>query len=303
VPTVPYTLVSSPALAFDLVRLADGPAAATVLRVALQAGAAEVALLSARHPGPHRASRWDRLVAEPRGTAADTVHLAGPAVALAATGDTASSTVLRSRLEAAPIGHLAALDRFVRHEALEATWITSGDLAVQDPDGSRAADVLADAVAAAYCSTTLAPAEREAFSAPFDAARTAPEPTTGHGPADALLARLGAGDAAARTAWRSASAAHLADPAGWAAGMHEATWALSLSGRLRLAADAQLAAVAAFRRCGLTRADAAQGVWNAVSGALHATLVADLVEPRAVRVLTAPLRLVDDAERPGPQQV
>ncbi len=211
--------------------------------------------------------------------------------------------MLRARLEAAPLGHLAALERFVRHEALGSTWISSGDLSVQDPEGSRAADVLADAVAAAYCASTLDPAEREALAAPFRAARTVPEPTTGHGPADALLARLGAGDAAVRTAWRAASAGHLVDPAGWAAGMHEATWALALSDRLQLAADAQLAAVAAFHRSGLTRTDAAQGVWNAVSGALHATLVADLVEPGSVRVLTAPLRLVHDAEQAGPQQV
>lgn len=299
---MPYTLVSSPALAFDLVRLPEGPAAAGVLRVALQAGAEQVALLSGRHPGPHRASRWDRLVAAPQATASGTIHLAAPAVAAAAAGDTASSTVLRSRLEAAPLGHLEALDRFVRHEALESTWISSGDLAVQDPDGSRAADVLADAVAAAYCAATLGTAEREALSAPYRAARTLPDPSCGHGPADALLARLGAADPAARAAWRAASRAHLADPAGWAASMHEATWALTLSGRLRLAADAQLAAVGAFRRSGLTAGDAAQGVWNAVSGALHATLVADLVEPGSVALLTAPLRALDEVEPPGPQR-
>lgn len=299
---MPYTLVSSPALAFDLVRLPDGPAAASVLRVALQADDEQVSLLSARHPGPHRASRWDRLVADPRATASGTIHLDAPALAAAATGDTVSSTVLRSRLETVALGHLDALDRFVRHEALESTWISSGDLAVQDPDGSLAADVLADAVAASCCACVLGSAEREALLAPFQAARIAPEPSTGHGPADALLARLGASDAASRTAWRAASCTHLGDPAGWAAGMHEATWALTLSGRLRLAADAQLAAVAAFRRSGLTASDATQGVWNAVSGALHATLVADLVEPRLVAVLTAPLRAVGDADPPGPHR-
>ncbi len=74
--------------------------------------------------------------------------------------------------------------------------------------------------------------------------------------------------------------------------MHQATWAIHLSDRLRPAADAQLAAVAAFTQAGFDARDAAYGVWNALSGAVHATVAADLLPEAEHTVLTAVLTAV-----------
>jgi hypothetical protein len=79
--------------------------------------------------------------------------------------------------------------------------------------------------------------------------------------------------------------------------MHEATWALRLADRLRLAADAQLAAADAFLAAGFTARDAAYGVWNAVSGSVQALVAADLLPVRDSDVLLACWRRV---HRGGP---
>jgi hypothetical protein len=64
----------------------------------------------------------------------------------------------------------------------------------------------------------------------------------------------------------------------WATAMHSASWAVHLSGRVRAAAAAQLQLVVAVHDAGVPVADLAAGCWNALSGAVQALLVSDLVD-------------------------
>ena len=71
----------------------------------------------------------------------------------------------------------------------------------------------------------------------------------------------------------------------------------TLSGRTRLAATVQLHAVRAVRAAGLSRPDAATGVWNLLSGALHALVVDDLLDTESCHRLVQPWR-----EAPAPDR-
>jgi hypothetical protein len=72
--------------------------------------------------------------------------------------------------------------------------------------------------------------------------------------------------------------------------VHDASWAVHLSGRVRAAAAAQLLAVEAVRDAGLSLADSAGGVWNLLSGAVQASVVEDLLADEAADLLAAPVR-------------
>jgi hypothetical protein len=295
---VTYSLVNAPALAYDLVRLPHGLQAGQVVRTALACGPDELSALAARHPGPHRAHRWGEvMVAGSREPLRRTVHLADEAVGSALAGDTATSTALVRRLERAALGDVAALDRMLRHDVLDWTWLACGDIAVQDPEASAACDVLADAAASAYCSEVLDDATRRSMAAPYLATRPSPPRLTGHEVVDAALSHLAGTDEEGRRRWRRAVDQQRPGTATWAPAMHEATWALSLAGRLRLAADAQLAAAEAFSAAGFTPRDAAYGVWNAVSGSVQALVAADLLPGPDADLLLACWRRV---HRAGP---
>lgn len=291
---MPYSLVGCSTLGFDLTRSPGGERVAVVLRLGLAAGPAEVDRLAQAHPGDRVRDGWARDRAPQAdlhwrvGTA---LEMAGKAFEGAADGDTA----LLRRLETSRIGDADAVDRFVRRELLDWTWISSGPLSAQDPVASRAADVLSDAAVAAYLHSSLPAAVRRAMTLPFlSAGLPLPDEPTGTGDerVDALLALLASADDAARAAWRTAVDRHRHRTAEWAPAMHEATWALSVSDRLRTGADAQLAASVAFRRAGFTVQDAAYGVWNALSGVVQATLVADLLPSSTAEVLLRPWREV-----------
>ena len=275
---MPYSLVNVPALGYDLVRLPHGEQVALVLRTALACGPEELTALAAHHPGESRSPRWDEVLGGRRNqTLRSTLELADRALERAVAGDAGSSGVLLRRLERAAIGDLPALERVLRHDILDWTWLRSGDLAVQDPQLSRGADVLADAAASAYCSEQLGDSTRRAMAAPFLAARVQADGPTGNPALDGLLAAVARCNESDREAWRGAVDEQRPGTATWAPAMHQATWAVHLSQRLRAAADAQLAAVVAFREAGFTPRDAAYGVWNALSGAVQATVVADLL--------------------------
>ncbi len=273
-----YSLVNMSALGYDLVRLPHGALAAQVLRTALACGPDELACLTARHPGGRRDERWHRALSAPGASRASS-HLAAVKDAvevLGGTGSESASSVL-DRLEAASLGDLGSLEALVRRDILSWTWVSSGDLAVQDPAHEEAADVLCDAAASAYCSRDVPEAARRTMALPFVGAHLPTPQGTGHEQVDLLLTSIATGDAVARERWRATAGAQRPATTGWAPAMHEATWALHLADRLRLAADAQLAAVVAFRDGGFAARDAAYGVWNAISGAVHATVAADLI--------------------------
>lgn len=286
-----YSVVGGPALGFDLARLEGGAQVAGVLRVALAVGPEDLDRLAACHPGAGAREEWRRAHVPTTGTesAATTLRLAGAALEEAAAGETA----LLRRLESSLLGDVHALDRMIRRDVLDWTWLHGGAVAAQDPVASLAADVLADAATSAYLRDRLAPDLRRAMAAPFVRAGLAlPEVETGLPELDRRLAGFAASDDDARRAWRRVVDELRVHTAEWAPAMHQATWALSVTERLRAACDAQLAAVIAFVDGGFTRRDAAYGVWNAWSGTVQASLVTDLLPERDADVLLRAWRAV-----------
>lgn len=291
-----YSVVGGPALGFDLVRLTGGPQVARVVRVALAAGPEELERFADHHPGPGVREDWRRACAEPAGEPESVGHvlpLAGAALDEAAVGE----TVLLRRLETGLLGDVHALDRMIRRDVLDWTWLHSGAVAAQDPAASMAADVLSDAAASAYLRDHLAPGLRRAMAAPFlrSGAGEVPELGIGMPEVDGRLTVLAGADEATRGAWRRTVDELRTHTAQWAPAMHQATWALSLSDRLRLACHAQLAGVVAFARAGFTGRDAAYGVWNAWSGTVQASLVSDLLPAADLAVLLRPWEAVQNS--------
>lgn len=286
-----YSVVGGPALGFDLARLPGGAQVAGVVRVALAVGPEDLDRLAACHPGAGAREEWRRAHVPTTGTesAATTLRLAGAALEEAAAGETA----LLRRLESSLLGDAHALDRMIRRDVLDWTWLHGGAVAAQDPVASLAADVLADAATSAYLRDRLAPDLRRAMAAPFVRAGLAlPELETGLPELDRRLAGFAASDDDARRAWRRVVDEVRGHTAEWAPAMHQATWALSVTERLRAACDAQLAAVIAFVDGGFTGRDAAYGVWNAWSGTVQASLVTDLLPERDADVLLRAWRAV-----------
>ncbi len=274
-----YSLVGAPTLGYDLARLPHGLQVAHVVRVALRCTPDDLVRLAARHPGPARADRLAEVVAASSPTAMTTaLPLAGEALSSSVAGD-GSAAGLLSRLESAVMGDVAALDRLIRSDVLDWTWVRSGDLAVQDPHASLAADVLVDAAASAFCSGAVPRQVRREMATPFVGARFADldDVPTGHEEVDAMLRRVAGADHDVREAWRRAVDEVRPTTTSWAPAMHQATWALTLADRLRLATDAQMAALTAFHAAGFRPRDAAYGVWNALSGVVQATAAADLL--------------------------
>jgi hypothetical protein len=208
----------------------------------------------------------------------------------------AGETTLLRRLETSLLGDVHALDRMVRRDVLDWTWLHSGPVAVQDPTASLAADVLVDAAVSGYLRDQLAADLRRSMAGPFlqSGISAAPELATGVDELDQRLAAFSSCDSATRDTWRRVVDELRIHTAEWAPAMHQATWALSLSERLRSACDAQLAAVTAFANAGFTGRDAAYGVWNAWSGTVQASLVADLLAAEDAAVLLRAWRAVHD---------
>jgi hypothetical protein len=292
---MPYTQVGAPALGFDLARLAGGERVAIVLRGALAATPSDLARLAALHPGVDARSGWRQAWAV--GEAAATPHLtdvlplAGAAVAGAARGE----SVLLRRLERSLLGDVAALDRLVRHDLLDWTWVHSGSTAVQDPAATAAADVLVDAAVSAYLQARLPAVLRRAMATALvrSGLELPSEPNaTGVPDVDQRLARLSVADETVRRDWRRVVDELRPGTHQWAPAMHQATRVLVAEDRLRVAADVQLAGVVAFHRSGFTPRDAAYGVWNAVSGVLQAVVARDLLSTTVVEVLLRPWHLV-----------
>ncbi|WP_028642698.1 hypothetical protein [Nocardioides sp. URHA0020] len=290
-----YSVIGGPALGFDLARLPGGHQVARVLRAALAAGPEDLERLADCHPGAGVREEWRRACAGPATetpSMSTALPLAGSALQDAAAGETA----LLRRLETSLLGDAHALDRLLRRDLLDWTWLHSGAVAVQDPTASLAADVLADAAASAYLRDQLSDDLRRAMAGPFVRAAVVDgdEPAVGLPDVDQRLATLGGADLATRESWRAVVDRLRMHTAQWAPAMHQATWALSLAERLRLACDAQLAAVIAFRCADFDAHDAAYGVWNAWSGVVQASTVSDLLPADDAAVLLRPWLAVYD---------
>ncbi|MBA2954017.1 hypothetical protein GON03_06770 [Nocardioides sp. MAH-18] len=289
-----YSVVGAPALGFDLARLPGGSQVAEVLRVAIAASPAEVERLADCHPGAGAREQWRQACADAAASTSsmrDALPLAGAAIDEAAAGETA----LLRRLETSLLGDADALDRFVRHDLLDWTWLASGPVAVQDPGAALAADVLVDAATSAYLREELPGELRRAMAAPYVRAALPDDGSTvtvGLPEVDARLASVAGSDHQTRSAWRRVVDELRVHTAQWAPAMHQATWALSLAERLRTACDAQLAGVIAFDRGGFTAHDAAYGVWNAWAGVVQASAVSDLLPAADAAVLLRPWRAV-----------
>jgi hypothetical protein len=284
-----YSMAGASALGYDLARMPQGEHVATVVRTALHCTSRHLRRLSTHHPGDaRRRELWAALEEEGTPESMTTaVGVAETAAALALRGEDDASARLLQRLELATLGSLESLDRFLRRDVLDWTWSRHGGKDVQDLHAHRAADVLVDAAASAF-GTVASPRERRRMATPFlvtGLSLVDGVSVTGHPGVDELLTTLTRTDATTRDSWRAAVDELRPRTTDWAPAMHQATWALHLSGRLRLSMDAQMAALTAFRAAGFTAQDAAYGVWNAVSGAVAATCVADLLPDADQEVL------------------
>jgi hypothetical protein len=173
-------------------------------------------------------------------------------------------------LERATIGGLADLRRFVRDEVLLWCWQSSGDVAVASHP--QALDVVTDGILGAY-------AGDEELGRPWRA----------------LVA--GAGVDPAPTGWP-----HVVDavrglerhtaiapaPAEWATRMHEACWAVHLTGRERAAAVTQLHALVALVRVWSPEQPPLRAV-AMTSAAVHAEVVADVLDTATRDAMSRPL--------------
>jgi hypothetical protein len=276
-----YSLVSAPVLGFDLVRLPGGPATAELLLRALTLVRDDLPVLADRLPGGDlRAELWQEV---------DAAGLRQRSVRELSDTDAESIGVLHR----APIGTLDALLTCLRYDVLDWTWEQVGGRATQPESGARASALLCDAVVACYLRESLSPAVRRRLAAGWvGAARRLPVRPADLGPQHLSVARLldrvrtSRPDDAVRLAYAADRARR--GRAAWAPAMHSASWAVYLSGRLRAAAAAQLLLVLAVDSANVPIPARASGVWNALSGAVHALLVRDLLDAATAEHLLEP---------------
>ena len=286
-----FSLVSAPVLGFDLIRRDGGHRVAAVLRRALTVEAVDLPGLAAVHlDDPDRDAAWVALSAGTR----DSIRDLG--AALAENGEATTQAGVRTalrQLARAPIGTLEGLLTCVRTDVFGWTWRTVGDLSVQDEPAARAVAVVCDAVAACYAGDEVDAAYRRRLAGPWtQAERRIPERTPDLGPSAAdvtgLLTRARHLDAGDLAALRTAAEHGVRGPE-WSSAVHEASWAVHLSGRVRPAAAAQFALVESLHAAELPLADAAGGTWNLLSGALQAVMVRDLLPTDTTHRLLAPV--------------
>src|SRR5512144_3087566 len=162
------------------------------------------------------------------------------------------------------------------------------------PAGQGTLALVSDAVVAGYAAGQLAPADRRTLIGPWLAAvRRLGDRPVDFGPRDAtihgLLARLARATPRDRARLGLACDALRTGPQPWASAMHRATWVAHLTDRVRAGAAGQLGAVAALQAGGLTPTECAAGTWNAVSAAVAALTVADLVGDEELGTLLDPV--------------
>lgn len=270
-----YSLVSASVLALDLSRHPSGAAVADAVDRVLCLTPDDVRALAAAASTDQRAVRTrlleacataPRMSRLMRGVAADVAQgLPSPA----------QSQVLLEVLHETLLGGLQDLLGLLRREE------PLCDPALPEAGVQAALDAVAVAWAGRAEGVDLG--ELAALRAPW-AQALAPVPPAlpedGYGPGLPDLRRLL--DAVARAddaVWRRVEQAHWSPPAGlrWSTAMHEASRAAVGSGRLVPVARAQLAAARALRLSGVGATPGASGAGMAVTAAVQATCLLDLL--------------------------
>ncbi|MCU1677194.1 MAG: hypothetical protein JWM93_1952 [Frankiales bacterium] len=279
----------------DLVRHENGIGVADVVDRALLLSPTDMPALEAAYvESDARKAAW-REVDEVSGSAPRMVDaMAAVAEALGTSGLTVMEPGTAERLSKTPMFGLGDLLAMVRTDVLDWTWDRGGDISVQRHPGASA--VVADAVAAAHCRGMLSVQSYAQLGGPF-ATVLGRHPSAlpvddSFGPQSVQLrqlveavARLSPADVAAlEEATREARA----EGFHWSQRMHAATWAAHLSGRIRTGARAQLAGARAVLVAGVPPINAASGVMRAVTAAVQALLVADLLDEDNFMQLVAP---------------
>lgn len=283
-----YSLVSASVLALDLARHPSGAAVADAVDRVLSLGPADLAALAeAADPSPARDAARARVLEH----CATAPRLSGVMRGVSATvGEDlpgpATSQVLLDTLAETMLGGLAdLLALLAREEPLDAP-------------GAPAAGVQSalDAVAVAWAGRAQGVdlADLALLRGPWAQALSpvpAALPEDGYGDGGAalraLLEELSRTDAAA---WTRVAEAHWSRQGGlrWSTAMHEACRAAVDAGRLVPAARAQLAAARAVRLSGVSTTPGASGAMMAVTAAVQAACVADLLDDDVARTLVEP---------------
>jgi hypothetical protein len=282
-----YSLVNIPCLMRDLARHPRGAGvAADLLRIAaLDAeafGSLDRVRSAADAPGRREALR-QRMQIEPRALQV-----------LAATRDVATTvgidawTAAVDVLDTAPMGGLDDLVAFVRDEVCAGAWSRADGLAVAT--WPTALDVIADRVRATYAADTC-PEIAGPLGRPWRRwLSTSGQLVPSADPVVAdVLARLRSAtphqlDYAAQGLRRQR-----AEGWSWATDMHDACWAVHLTGRETVALTAQLHALRALRAALPPGSKPSPDTAAAVVAAVHARIAADVLAGDVLAALTAPL--------------
>jgi hypothetical protein len=282
-----YSFVNAPTLVRDLARHDRGGAVATDLLRALTLTADDLADLDLLRVAPTAPARRAEVLTRLRA-------MPGALTVLAAARDVAGTTGMEAWtaavdvLDAAAIGSVDDLLRFVRHDVLDQAWTGGQALALARHPG--ALDVVADGVLATYAADGVAELARP-LGRPWR--RWLAQRRVGVPAVDAPVADIVTDIRATSPQRLSVAADELRRQrsAGWSwpAAMHDACWAVHLTGRERLAARAQLHALRAV--LGVTGARPRPDLVAAVVAAVHATVVADVLDAPAVAAMTAPLHV------------
>lgn len=185
----------------------------------------------------------------------------------------------RTRAEADLIGTVDELVRWVRDDVLGHAWDHADGVAVARHP--HALDVVGDGVLGSWVG------DDGPLVQPWRGWMSGALPATVREPAvAAVVAMVAAATAADLTAAGDSMGAARVGGWSWPAAMHDACWAIELTGRGRTAAVAQLEAVAALLD---VMAQPGPDVIAAVTAAVHATVVADVLPTGAVGAMCRPL--------------
>ena len=229
-----------------------------------------------------RAAVTERMAIEPRA-----LQVLAAARDVAATVGLTAWTAAADALDAAPMGGFAELVGFVRDEVLAVAWWRAGDVAVAR--WPTAIDVVADGVGATYAVDTCG-SLAAGLGLPWRRWLTGSgrRPAGVDGPAADVLARVAAATPRQLAAVGAALRRQRADGWIWSSAVHDACWAVHLTGRERLAAAAQLHGVRALRAV-TPEGRPAPDVVSAVVAAVHAAVVPDVLADEVVTAMSSAL--------------